>query len=96
MRISALNSVWSDTVELRIAVTNGGGTHVAQPLVYDKHTTGEIVEPFLRLGREDAQTLIDALYSTGLRPSQSAGSAGQLSSTQYHLEDMRKLVFNGK
>jgi hypothetical protein len=42
-----------------------------------------------------AQLLMDRLWECGLRPTEGSGSAGSLSATQKHLEDMRTLVFNG-
>lgn len=52
---------------------------------------------FLPLGTEDlAQQLMDDLWRCGLRPTEGKGSAGQLTATEYHLEDMRKLVFKEK
>ena len=39
------------------------------------------------------QVLMDDLWNCGIRPSEGAGSAGSLKATQYHLEDMRKLIF---
>jgi hypothetical protein len=56
--------------------------------------SGMVMEPFLKLEPEEAQILIDALYDAGLRPVGANGSQGQLAAVQYHLEDMRKLVFN--
>lgn len=41
-----------------------------------------------------AQELMDDLWRCGLRPSEAGESAGALSSTKFHLEDMRKLVFD--
>ena len=43
-----------------------------------------------------AQVLMDDLWSCGIRPTEGAGSAGSLKATEYHLEDMRKLVFEEK
>jgi hypothetical protein len=48
--------------------------------------------PKLHLELDDAQKLMDDLWSCGLRPAESHGSAGQLASTQKHLNDMRALV----
>jgi len=36
---------------------------------------------------------MDSLWDCGLRPSEGTGSAGALSATQKHLDDMRKIVF---
>lgn len=51
------------------------------------------LEPTFSLDYEQAQELIDSLWSAGLRPSEGSGSAGSLAATQRHLEDLRKLVF---
>jgi hypothetical protein len=48
--------------------------------------------PF-RLERDHAQTLMDDLYRAGLRPADARATQGQIEAVQYHLEDMRKLVF---
>lgn len=45
---------------------------------------------------EAAQSLMNELWECGIRPAQGAGSAGQLSATLAHLEDMRTLVFKAK
>ena len=49
-------------------------------------------ECLLQVTAEEAIALMDGLYQLGVRPTQ-VGSAGQLAAVQYHLEDMRKLVF---
>lgn len=56
-----------------------------------------VMNPFLKLTQQDAQSLIDALYEAGMRPSSDCEpKKGELSAVRYHLEDMRRLVFNGK
>lgn len=52
--------------------------------------------PVARLTMDGAQTLMDDLWSAGLRPTEGTGSAGSLKATQNHLEDMRSLVFKSK
>ena len=54
---------------------------------------GEYMEPTMVLDTHAAQELIDSLWDCGLRPTEGSGSAGQLASVQYHLEDMRRIVF---
>lgn len=51
------------------------------------------MEAPLELSPTAAQELIDSLWECGVRPSAGSGSVGQLAAVQYHLEDMRKLVF---
>jgi hypothetical protein len=59
----------------------------------EPHNPGQFSPPLFNISENAAQELMDQLWSCGLRPSQGSGSAGSLSATQYHLEDMRKLVF---
>ena len=61
----------------------------------------EIVNPVkidasLSISLEAAQTLMDDLWACGVRPTEGKGSAGALSATERHLEDMRILVFEAK
>jgi hypothetical protein len=53
-------------------------------------------EPTFVLRYEEAQALMDSLWTCGLRPSEGSGSAGAMAATQKHLEDMRTLVFQPK
>ena len=49
------------------------------------------IEPALRVGYEEAQNLLDALYSRGLRPS--GEKLTEYRAQGKHLEDMRALAF---
>lgn len=48
--------------------------------------------PFISLDASAAQSLMDELFAAGIRPSDGAGSAGQLAAVQSHLADMRAIV----
>ena len=50
-------------------------------------------EPLFKLDHEEVQTLMDALWDCGIRPSEGMGSAGQLAAVQNHLKDMQKIAF---
>lgn len=50
-------------------------------------------EPAAYINYEDAQQLMDELWKCGIRPTEGAGTAGSMSATQKHLEDMRTIVF---
>lgn len=52
-----------------------------------------IPEPTMRLTKDEAIGLLDALWNIGIRPSSGEGNPGQLGATERHLEDMRRLVF---
>jgi len=56
-------------------------------------TEGIALDPALDLAPNEAQSLMDALWYAGVRPSNGEGSTGKLAATEYHLEDMRRLVF---
>lgn len=57
---------------------------------------GHEVAPTLELDNDQAQQLMDALWSAGVRPTEGTGSAGALAAVERHLEDMRALVFKTK
>mgnify|MGYP007116847504 CR=1 FL=1 len=72
----------------------GRGRTIAEPLkLREMGSSTEVSEPTCRLTLGQAQQIIDGLWDCGLRPSQGAGSAGAMTATQKHLEDMRTLVF---
>lgn len=49
--------------------------------------------PLMSLSTDEAQQFMDELWRAGIRPTEGAGSVGQLAAVQRHLEDMRTLVF---
>ncbi len=51
-------------------------------------------QPLVNLRDEQAQALMDQLWTCGLRPSEGSGSAGSLAATERHLEDMRRLAMH--
>jgi hypothetical protein len=55
------------------------------------------VEPTIKIdwgcGQEILQALADALYGHGIKPEGEPVLKNELSATKYHLEDMRKLMF---
>ena len=46
--------------------------------------------PFMTLKTDEAQSLMDALYGAGVRPSEGQGSAGMMKAVQAHLADVQK------
>jgi len=52
--------------------------------------------PLCSLERKEAQDLMDQLWVCGVRPTEGQELSGQLKAIQYHLEDLRKLVFKEK
>jgi hypothetical protein len=103
-RIIAKNNPWNyeDQIELSIIFKNEdklfclsdsaieGDTFEIKEL---NNTVYPNFRPSIFITLEKAQELCDSLYAIGIRPNQAKGSIGQLAAVQYHLEDMRKLVF---
>lgn len=91
-RFRAERRLWNDDIAISGIQKTKTETFRLTPVPMELHKHGELIEPFMVLQPEQAQSLIDALYDAGLRPSQAAGSSGQLEAVKYHLEDMRKLA----
>lgn len=73
---------------------NGSIIHAsAEPLIFKTRHEAEIVEPFLSITEQEAQILMNDLWDSGIRPSEAKGNAGQMATTQKHLDDMRKIAF---
>lgn len=83
---------WKRGVELLIR----DGRHVVKAMEMVEVKDGELIQPSLEISIMAAQTLMDDLWHSGLRPSEGSGSVGQLKATQDHLKDMRRLVFEEK
>lgn len=85
-----------DHIEMYGSVKEGDRISYAKNVLME--TKGErdysLIDPFLRLSYDDCQTMMDALWDVGIRPSNGSGSAGQLAATEKHLDDMRNLTFN--
>jgi hypothetical protein len=82
-------------IELRMAVIDGHKTTVATSLtLVESDQDGVDAPAFLTLSAEMGQQLMDQLWDCGLRPSEGAGSAGQMASVQAHLADMRAIAAN--
>lgn len=99
LKARAVAAPWWGGIEVLLFQSYGGRQYASVVTDFVKTEDLEharVIDPSFVLDREDAQRLIDDLWECGLRPSSGAGSAGQLSATQAHLEDMRRLVFAGK
>lgn len=87
---------WTNQIDILLFSEENGRRTVVTDLVASTLEPGTCVSgPSLTMEREEAQALMDSLWQCGLRPSEGTGSAGALAATQRHLEDMRKLVFEG-
>lgn len=69
-------------------------TSLARPVEFDivpENTNFSAPAFFLR--QEEAQGLMDELWTAGVRPTEGSGSAGSMAAVQVHLADMRQIVF---
>ncbi len=89
MRMLVESSFLTDTISL-YARTD---THWVCAGQHVMHTPGTHPPAFTLLSATEAQELMDGLWRCGVRPTEGKGSAGQLSATERHLQDMRALVF---
>lgn len=85
---------WGRDLEVLLVDRSSKDFAIVTDLILTHQTDGTIVEPSFKMSYEHAQQLMDDLWVCGLRPSEGTGSAGALASTQKHLDDMRKLVFD--
>jgi len=102
MEIRAHREPWlRDMISIRMAMIQGERVHLVEKLRIhalpeDQTQTAVEMEPTITISPTDAQQFMDELWRIGIRPTDGTGSTGQLSATQDHLADMRKLVFNPK
>ena len=88
----AQSNFMAQTIDLFFRSDIDGRRYAGLPVVFRVVEDGEEVDPTLRLSRDSAQELMDALWSAGLRPTEGSGSAGSLAATERHLADMRGIL----
>ena len=89
MNIRAHASPWNNGVELLVF----DDEVVATGFTTEKRARFSQADPTMKIKMEQAQTLMDDLWTAGLRPTDGAGSAGSLRATENHLKDMQKIAF---
>lgn len=92
-------SCYFDTIELHVAQEtrrNGISKFAYATAVNFAEVEEGMMPPHspVRLFADEAQVLMDSLWSCGIRPSEGTGSAGSLAATERHLADMRAIVAN--
>jgi hypothetical protein len=70
-----------------------GDLQLATEITFAAWRPDQIVSPAFRLSDERAQSLIDALWAAGLRPTEGRQSEGVTHAQARHLEDMRTIAF---
>jgi len=88
-------SNYDNAVSFLGIVKQGERRSVLQPVQMNMLVTeaGYASDPSFVLPIESAQSLIDLLYRLGLRPTEAKSAEPQIEAIRYHLEDMRKIVF---
>jgi len=89
---------WNNHLDVIIGEADFSGkvTHISEPLILNKRDDATILTPTFSLEEEAAQELFNKMWGAGYRPQDGTGNSGHVESLQYHLEDMRKLVFNSE
>ena len=90
---------WSDMVAILAVEKDGFGkmAYVAKPLelTLERMEEGSLIERgTLELPHQSAQSLLNALWNAGLRPTDFKSPNGEINRLEAHLADMRKLVFD--
>ena len=79
------------------SLDNGKRVYVPSVDFIEVEDLGVSIRPTLTLPfhiSNAVQILMDDLWNIGVRPTEGTGSAGAMTATQSHLEDMRKVVFD--
>ena len=69
------------------------GSAYAINLVMEEKRDFVAVDPSLSISETAAQTLMDDLWSAGIRPTEAAGSAGAMRRAESHISDLRAIAF---
>lgn len=84
---------YNNAVDILLVSQGGASRAFGLPVVFQaEDREGRLVEPTLRLHTDEAQQLMDALWTAGLRPTEGQGSAGSLAATERRLADMRGIL----
>lgn len=100
LKIHAHAAPWWDGVE--IAITARVELSDSRAYVHDlcfreiDPPTGQVTEPALVLTMENAQQLMNDLWASGIRPSESLSPGGALQAMREHMKDLQRLVFLNK
>ena len=90
MKIRVNKPQWAKGIEVLITQ----GNRIATSITMDERDDGMMYAPTFMIGDLEAQELVDALWSAGVRPSEGSGSAGSLKATEKHLADMRLIALS--
>lgn len=88
-------NLFKNGIEVGMILNSGGTRYVATPVCMTALTPemeGMMLSPLLVMTKDSARNLMDELWNAGVRPSNEAGSVGELAAVKAHLKDMRELV----
>lgn len=88
-------SMYKNGFEVGAFLNTDGQRWIAAPVcmsVLTPEMEGMVINPLFSLTKDAARNLMDELWNAGVRPSNEAGSVGELAAVQAHLKDMRALV----
>jgi hypothetical protein len=87
-------SPWSGYLHLHIIKKTPEGFKVGTEIVFKDVDSHEMMPPCpIQLSRIEAQELIDALWASGLRPTEGKGTAGLTEAMKAHIDDLRHIAF---
>lgn len=70
--------------------------YAATKVTMERIKPGDSTPTAFSIPYDCGQILMDDLWNAGIRPTETKNQAGEIAATKYHLEDMRKLVFEQK
>lgn len=94
--LSAVLTPWRRRLDIRLGMRiSEHHIAIAQPLTFvEEKDEAQEIAPFLSLGPDDWQTLMDEMWRAGIRPTSGAGTQSEAGAMERHLADMRKLAFH--
>lgn len=97
MRFRAAKQDFNRVVSVLAVIEDSDGhiAKIATPVEYTlkEHDDRRIIDGTFRFEFDEAQSLFDALWREGLRPTNHADPSGEITRIEAHLQDMRRLVF---
>lgn len=87
-------SPWSGYLHLHLVKKTPDSFKVGTEIVFKDVSINEMMPPCpIQLSRPEAQELIDALWASGLRPTEGKGTAGLTEAMKAHIDDLRHIAF---
>ena len=99
VQMKAWENFGSDCIEIfihtRTVPDDGPAQYNEGRLTFEhRDTEASVGEPTLQVTREEAVTLMDALWRSGIRPHDARDISDLVAAKDKHLKDMRTITFN--